>query len=60
MRKQVQLTPSFHTKMRRGDMSTIALQTGYSESHVSRVINGQRGPNQDIVKAANKLVSRRK
>lgn len=60
MPKQIELNPSFGRKQRPGDLTEIANRTGYSVSYVSRVINGQRGQNQTIVKAANNLVSRRK
>lgn len=42
----------------RGDGQTIAAYTGYSESHVSNVLNGRRS-NQEITNRAYRLATHR-
>ena len=49
----------FQHKMQEGDYSRIAKKTGYSLSHVWRVLNAERGTNQTILKSARKLVAKR-
>lgn len=46
-------------KLKAGEVTKIANQTGYSASHVSNVLAGRRS-NKEIVKAAQKMTSRRK
>ena len=48
-----------HSKLKRGDVSTIALKTWYSQSHVSNVLAGRR-KNADIVNAAKTMTMKRK
>ena len=47
------------SRLRRGDVSTIAALTGYDPSHVSRVIRGERN-NPSIVDKAYSHVGKRK
>lgn len=49
----------FHNKYKRGDYSKLADKSGYSESHVWRVMNGERGVNPTIISEARRMVSRR-
>lgn len=49
----------FHHKYKRGDYAKLADATGYSEAHVWRVLNAERGANSTILAGARKLVSRR-
>jgi len=54
-------TINIRKKMRIGDIAKIARETGYDQSHVSRVLRGEsRNPTGDIVKYAKKMVSKRK
>lgn len=47
-------------RLRRGDINAIAFCTGYDQSHVSRVLRGERGPNPAIVESAYSQVKNRK
>ena len=47
------------SRLRRGDITAVAVKTGYDQSHVSRVLSGQRN-NVRIVDAAYSRVNRRK
>jgi PP-loop superfamily ATP-utilizing enzyme len=47
-------------RLRRGDINVIAFRTGYDQSHVSRVLRGERGANSYIVEAAYSQVKNRK
>jgi hypothetical protein len=47
-------------RLRRGDITAIAYRTGYDQSHVSRVLRGERGPNPAIVESAYTQVKNRK
>lgn len=49
----------FHNKYKRGDYTTLAEKTGYSPSHVWRVMNAERGVNLDIVRGARNMVRNR-
>lgn len=51
---------TFEQKYRRGDYTKVADRTYYSVSHVWRVLNNQRGPNQDILREAYNVTRRRK
>ena len=46
-------------KLKTGEVSQIANATGFSASHVTNVLKGRRN-NEEILKFANKLTSRRK
>jgi hypothetical protein len=46
-------------KLKAGEVSRIANETGYSPSHVSNVLAGRRS-NNEIVKVAHSLTRRRK
>lgn len=48
----------FQQKRRRGDISTLASETGYSPSHTSNVLNGRRS-NSSITSAAYRMANRR-
>lgn len=50
---------SLRSKLKSGELATIANKTGYSESHVSNVLAGRR-TNSAIVTLASKMTSRRK
>lgn len=50
----------FQAKKQRGDYEKVAEKTGFSVSFVSRVLNGKRGANADIIKTAQKIVRNRK
>lgn len=47
-------------RLRRGDINAIAYRTGYDQSHVSRVLRGERGANSYIVETAYTQVKNRK
>lgn len=47
------------SKLKAGEIATIASKTGYSASHVSNVLAGRR-TNSAIVTTASKITSRRK
>ena len=49
---------SFNRAQRRGDVSRVAAETGYSESMVSRTLRGLRN-NETIVNKAYRLVKNR-
>jgi len=49
----------FHNKYKRGDYAKVADRTGYSPSHVWRVLNGERGVNPAIISEAREIVRRR-
>lgn len=49
----------FHNKYKRGDYTNLADKTGYSPSHVWRVMNAERGVNLDIVRGARNMVRNR-
>lgn len=42
---------TFKARQRKGDIEELSFRTGYSESHVSNVLNGRRR-NRDIVESA--------
>jgi hypothetical protein len=46
-------------KLKRGEVSRIASETGFSASHVRNVLKGRRN-NEEILKFAQKLTARRK
>jgi len=46
-------------RLKRGDISTIAAYTGYDQSHVSRVLRGERN-NDSIINEAYKRFNKRK
>jgi transcriptional regulator with XRE-family HTH domain len=46
-------------RRRSGDVKYVAMKTGYDQSHVSRVLRGERN-NPEIVNAAYQRVSKRK
>lgn len=49
------------TKLRRGDLTTLSIITGYDVSHVARVISGERkNPSGRIANAAYDFVGKRK
>lgn len=49
----------FHNKYKRGDYAKLAEKTGYSASHVWKVLNAERGVNKMIISGARQLVGRR-
>jgi len=51
---------TFEQKYRRGDYTKVANNTYYSVSHVWRVLNNERGPNQDIIREAYNVTRRRR
>jgi hypothetical protein len=48
----------FQQKRRRGDLTKLATESGYSVSHVSNVMNGRRF-NSSITSAAYRMANRR-
>lgn len=48
----------FQQKRRRGDITAIAEEVGYSRSHTSNVLNGRRN-NSTITSAAYRIANRR-
>lgn len=55
---EVQKVAQFQQKRRRGDVTEIALNTGYSRSHASNVLAGRRN-NPSITSAAYRMANRR-
>jgi len=46
-------------RTKRGDQTRIANETGFTQSYVSRVLNGQHRFNESILNSAYRLVYRR-
>jgi hypothetical protein len=46
-------------RIKRGDQTKVAGATGYTQSYVSRVLNGKHRFNQDILNTAYRVVYRR-
>lgn len=60
MRKiNLQSLSEINRKMKKGEVSVIASQTGFSVSHVTNVLAGRRN-NEDILRVAHKMTCRRK
>ena len=49
----------YNTRQRQGDTARLAEITGYSTSHVSNIINGNRSVNQDVANAMYNMSRRR-
>ena len=49
----------YNTRQRQGDTARLAETTGYSTSHVSNIINGNRSVNQDVANAMYNMSRRR-
>jgi transcriptional regulator with XRE-family HTH domain len=49
----------YNARQRQGDTARLAEITGYSTSHVSNIINGNRSVNQDVANAMYNMSRRR-
>ena len=49
----------YNARQRKGDTTRLAETTGYSTSHVSNIINGNRSVNQDVANAMYSMSRRR-
>ena len=49
----------YNARQRQGDTARLAETTGYSTSHVSNIINGNRSVNQDVANAMYNMSRRR-
>ena len=49
----------YNARQRKGDTARLAEATGYSASHVSNIINGNRSVNQDVANAMYNMSRRR-
>jgi transcriptional regulator with XRE-family HTH domain len=49
----------YNARQRQGDTVRLAEATGYSTSHVSNIINGNRSVNQDVANAMYNMSRRR-
>ncbi len=49
----------YNARQRKGDTARLAETTGYSASHVSNIINGNRSVNQDVANAMYNMSRRR-
>jgi transcriptional regulator with XRE-family HTH domain len=49
----------YNARQRQGDTARLAETTGYSTSHVSNIINGNRSVNQDVANAMYSMSRRR-
>jgi hypothetical protein len=49
----------YNARQRKGDTARLAETTGYSTSHVSNIINGNRSVNQDVANAMYNMSRRR-
>ena len=49
----------YNARQRQGDTARLAEATGYSTSHVSNIINGNRSVNQDVANAMYNMSRRR-
>ena len=49
----------YNARQRQGDTARLAETTGYSTSHVSNIINGNRSVNQDVANAMYNMSHRR-
>ena len=49
----------YNARQRKGDTARLAEVTGYSTSHVSNIINGNRSVNQDVANAMYNMSRRR-
>ena len=46
-------------RIKRGDQTRVAKQTGFTQAYVSRVLNGDHRFNQDVLNSAYRLIYRR-
>ena len=49
----------YNARQRKGDTARLSETTGYSTSHVSNIINGNRSVNQDVANAMYNMSRRR-
>ena len=49
----------YNARQRKGDTARLSETTGYSVSHVSNIINGNRSVNQDVANAMYNMSRRR-
>ena len=49
----------YNARQRQGDTARLAETTGYSTSHVSNIINGNRSVNQDVANVMYNMSRRR-
>ena len=49
----------YNARQRQGDTARLAETTGYSTSHVSNIINGNRSVNQDVANTMYNMSRRR-